>query len=161
MREELTYNSFFLAENIGRTPSDINRSKIFLDPPPRVMKIKTKINKWDLIKLKKLLHSKGNHKQNEKTTYRMGEIIYKRSAQQGINLQNIQTAHAALYQRNKQPNQKMGRRRNQDGRVEGHALTPSCKNTRITTSCWTIIDRKTLELTKKDTPYPKTKEKPQ
>ena len=50
---------------------------------------------------------------------------------------------------------------NQDGRVEGHALTPSCENTRITTSYWTIIDRKTLDLTKKDTPHPKTKEKPQ
>ena len=50
---------------------------------------------------------------------------------------------------------------NQDGRVEGHALTPSCKNSRITTKCWTIFDRKTLELTKKDTPHPKKKEKPQ
>ena len=52
-------------------------------------------------------------------------------------------------------------RRNQDGGVEGRALTPSCENTRITTSCWKIIDRKTLELTKKDTPHAKTKEKPQ
>ena len=51
--------------------------------------------------------------------------------------------------------------RNQDGGVEGRALTPSCENTRITISCWTIINRKTLELTKKDTPHPKTKEKPQ
>ena len=50
---------------------------------------------------------------------------------------------------------------NQDGGVEGHALTPSCENPRITTSCWTIIDRKKLELTKKDTAHPKTKEKPQ
>ena len=50
---------------------------------------------------------------------------------------------------------------NQDGGVEGCALTPSCENTRITTSCWTIINRKTLELIKKDTPQPKTKEKPQ
>ena len=49
----------------------------------------------------------------------------------------------------------------QDGGVEGHALTPSCESTRITTNCWTIIDRKTLELTKKYTPHPKTKEKPQ
>ena len=38
-----------LKENIGRTLSDINHSKIFFDPPPRVMKIKTKINKWDLV----------------------------------------------------------------------------------------------------------------
>ena len=40
-----------LEENIGRTLFDINRSKIFFDPLPRVMKIKTKINKWDLMKL--------------------------------------------------------------------------------------------------------------
>ena len=49
----------------------------------------------------------------------------------------------------------------QDGAVEGHALTPSCDSTGITTNCWTIIDRKTLELTKKDIPHPKTKDKPQ
>ena len=41
-----------LEENIGRTLDDINQSKIFYDPPPRVMEIKTKINKCDLIKLK-------------------------------------------------------------------------------------------------------------
>ena len=58
---------------MGRTLDDINLSKIFYDPPPRVMEIKTKINKWDLIKLKKLLHSKGNYKQGKKITLRMGE----------------------------------------------------------------------------------------
>ena len=41
-----------LEENIGKTLSDINHSRILYDPPPRVMEIKTKINKWDLIKLK-------------------------------------------------------------------------------------------------------------
>ena len=41
-----------LAENIGRTLDDINHSQILYDPPPRVMEIKTKVNKWDLIKLK-------------------------------------------------------------------------------------------------------------
>ena len=41
-----------LEENIGRTLHDINQSKILYDPPPRVMEIKIKINKWDLIKLK-------------------------------------------------------------------------------------------------------------
>ena len=35
-----------------RTLSDINHSKILYDPPPRVMEIITKINKWNLIKLK-------------------------------------------------------------------------------------------------------------
>ena len=41
-----------LEENMGRTLFDISHSYIFLDPPPRVMKRKTKLNKWDLIKLK-------------------------------------------------------------------------------------------------------------
>ena len=47
-----------LEENIGRTLSDLNQSKILYDPPPRVMKIKTKINKWDLIKLKSFCTAK-------------------------------------------------------------------------------------------------------
>ena len=41
-----------LEENIGKTLSDINHSKILYDPPPRVMEIKAKINKWDLSKIK-------------------------------------------------------------------------------------------------------------
>ena len=40
-----------LEENIGRTLDDINQSKILYDPPPRVMEIKTKVNKWDLTNL--------------------------------------------------------------------------------------------------------------
>ena len=40
-----------LEENTGRTLDDINQSKILCNPPPRVMEIKTKVNKWDLIKL--------------------------------------------------------------------------------------------------------------
>ena len=39
-----------LEEIIGRTLDGINQSKILYDPPPRVMEIKTKVNKWDLIK---------------------------------------------------------------------------------------------------------------
>ena len=48
----------FLEENIGRTLDDTNQSKIFYDPPPRVMEIKTKINKCDLIKLKSFFIAK-------------------------------------------------------------------------------------------------------
>ena len=44
--------------NIGHTLSNINHSNIFSDPPPRVMTIKTKINKWDLIKLKSFCTAK-------------------------------------------------------------------------------------------------------
>ena len=41
-----------LEESIGKTLSNINHSRIPYDPPPRVMEIKAKINKWDLIKPK-------------------------------------------------------------------------------------------------------------
>ena len=40
-----------LEENIGKTLSDINHSKILYDPPPRILEIKAKINKWGLIKV--------------------------------------------------------------------------------------------------------------
>ena len=41
-----------IEKNIGRTLEDTNQSKILYDPPPRLMEIKTKVNKWGLIKLK-------------------------------------------------------------------------------------------------------------
>ena len=47
-----------LEENIGRMLFDINHSKILFDPPPRVMEIKTKINKWDLMKFKSFCKAK-------------------------------------------------------------------------------------------------------
>ena len=47
-----------LEENIGKTLSDINQSRILYDPPPRIMEIKAKINKWDLIKLKSFCTTK-------------------------------------------------------------------------------------------------------
>ena len=47
-----------LEENIGRTLNDINQSKILYDPPPRVTEIKTKVNKWDLIKLENFCKGK-------------------------------------------------------------------------------------------------------
>ena len=52
------------------------------------------------------MHSKGNHKQGEKTTLRMGENNSKRNNWQRINFQNIQAAHTTQYQKSKQPNQK-------------------------------------------------------
>ena len=47
-----------LEENIGRTLDDTNQSKILYDLPPRIMEIKTKVNKWDLIKLKSFFTAK-------------------------------------------------------------------------------------------------------
>ena len=47
-----------LEENIGKTLSDINHSRILYDPSPRILEIKAKINKWDLIKLKSFCTTK-------------------------------------------------------------------------------------------------------
>ena len=47
-----------LEENIGKTFSDINHSRILYDPPPRILVIKAKIDKWDLIKIKSFCTTK-------------------------------------------------------------------------------------------------------
>ena len=47
-----------LEENIGKTLSNINHSKILYDPPPKILEIKAKVNKRDLIKLKNFCTTK-------------------------------------------------------------------------------------------------------
>ena len=64
-----------LEENIGRTLSDINHSKILYDPPPRVMEIKTKGNKWDLIKLKSFCTRKKTISQMKRQPSECEKII--------------------------------------------------------------------------------------
>ena len=54
-----------LEENIGITLYDVNQRKILYDPPPRVMKIKTKVNKWELIKLKSFCTAKESVRSNQ------------------------------------------------------------------------------------------------
>ena len=54
----MLFRSKLSEENTGRTLFDINHSKILFDPPPGEMEIKTKINKWDLMKLKSFCTSK-------------------------------------------------------------------------------------------------------
>ena len=49
-----------LEENTGRTLSNISHRNILYDPPPRILEIKAKINKWDLIKIKIFCITKGN-----------------------------------------------------------------------------------------------------
>ena len=61
-----------LEENRDGTLFGINHSNIFFDPSLRVTKIKTKISKWDLIKLKSFCIAKENINR-KKTTHRMGK----------------------------------------------------------------------------------------
>ena len=60
-----------LKENIGSKLFNIGLSNTFLDMFPRARETKVKINRWNFIKLKKLVHSEGNYEQNKKTVYSM------------------------------------------------------------------------------------------
>ena len=64
-------------ENIGRTLYDINHSNILYDPPPGIMEIKTKINKWDLIKLKSFCTAKKIINKTKKQPADLEKNIFK------------------------------------------------------------------------------------
>ena len=64
-----------LEENIGRMLFNIYHSKIFFDPPPRVMEIKTKINKWDLMKLKRFCKAKETTNKTKRQPSEWEEIF--------------------------------------------------------------------------------------
>ena len=64
-----------MEENTGRTLDDINQSKILYDPVPTVMEIKTKVNKWDLIKLKSFCTAKETISKVKRQPSEWEEII--------------------------------------------------------------------------------------
>ena len=71
-------------ENIGRTLSDINQSRILYDPPPRVMEIKAEINKWDLIKLKSLCTTKETISKVKRQPSEWEKIIANEATDKGL-----------------------------------------------------------------------------
>ena len=73
-----------LEENIGRTLNDINQSKILYDPPPRVMEIKTKVSKWDLIKLKIFCTAKETVSKVKRPSSEWEKIIANETIDKGL-----------------------------------------------------------------------------
>ena len=73
-----------LEENIGRTLDDINQSKILYDPPPRVMEIKTKVSKWDLIKLKSFCTAKETISKVKRQPSEWEKIITSEATDKGL-----------------------------------------------------------------------------
>ena len=93
-----------------RTLFHINRSNIFLDPPLRIMKIKTKINKWDLIKLKSFCTAKETINKTKRQPTEWEKIFANEVTNKGL-ISKIYKQLMQLYvKKNKQPNQRMGRR---------------------------------------------------
>ena len=98
------------ASDIGKTLSDINHSRILYDPPPRILEIRAKINKWDLIKIKSFCTTKENISKVKRQPSEWEKNNSKWSNWQTTNLKNIQAAHAAQFQKNKWPSKKMGQK---------------------------------------------------
>ena len=73
-----------LEENIDRTLNDINQSKIPYDPPPRVKEIKTKVNKWDLIKLKSFCTAKKTISKVKRKPSEWEKIIANETTDKGL-----------------------------------------------------------------------------
>ena len=73
-----------LEEDIGRTLDDINQSKILYDPPPRVMEIKTKVNKWDLIKLQSICTAKETISKAKRQPSEWETIIANETTDKGL-----------------------------------------------------------------------------
>ena len=73
-----------LEENIGRLLFDINRSNIFLDLSPRVMEIKTKINKWDPIKLESFCKAKENINKMKRHHTKWEQILANDATNKGL-----------------------------------------------------------------------------
>ena len=73
-----------LEENIGRTLDNINQSKVLYDPPPRVMEIKTKVNKWDLIKLKSSCTAKETISKVKRQPSEWEKIIENETTDKGL-----------------------------------------------------------------------------
>ena len=71
-------------ENIGRTHFDINQSKIFFDPPPRVMEIKTKINKWDLMKIQSFCTAKETINKTKRQPLESEKIFANKATYKGL-----------------------------------------------------------------------------
>ena len=72
------------------------------------MEIKTKISKWDLIKLKSFCTAKEIINEVKRQPSKWEKIIANETTDRGF--QNIQAAHTSQYQKNKQPNQNVGKR---------------------------------------------------
>ena len=64
-----------LEENIGRAFNDTNQIKVLYDPPPRVMEIKTKASKWDLIKFKSFCTAKETLSKVKRQLSEWGKLI--------------------------------------------------------------------------------------
>ena len=90
-----------LEETIGKTLSNINHSRILYDPPSRILEIKAKINKWDLIKIKSFCTAKETISKVKRQPSEWEKIIANEATDKQLISKNIQVTYAAQFQKNK------------------------------------------------------------
>ena len=89
---------------------DINHSKILYDPPPRILEIKAKLIKWDLIKIKSVCTTKETISKVKRQPSEWEKIITNQAMNKGL-ISKIHKQFTQLnFRKNKQLNQKMGRK---------------------------------------------------
>ena len=93
-----------LEENVGRTLNDINHSKILFDPAPREMEIKTKINKWDLMKLKSLCTANKTINKTKRQPTELEKIFANNATDKGLISRVYKQLTWLNIKKNKQPN---------------------------------------------------------
>ena len=94
-----------LEENIGRKLFDINHSKIFFDPPPRVMEIKTKINEWDLMKLKSFCTAKETMNKTKRQPSEWEKVFANDSMDEGLTPKYINSSCSLISKKKQQTTQ--------------------------------------------------------
>ena len=99
-----------LEEKIGRTLYDINHSKILFDPSPREMEIKTKISKWDLVKLKSFCTAKETINKMKRQPSNWGKIFVNKATDKGLISKIYKQLMQLNIKKNRQPNPKVDRR---------------------------------------------------
>ena len=85
-----------LEESIGGTHDDINQSMIFYDPPPRVMGIKTKVSKWDLIKLKGFCTAKETIIKVKRQPSEWEKVIVNETIDKGLISKNTSSSYNSM-----------------------------------------------------------------
>ena len=112
-----------LEENIGKTLSDMNHSRVLYDPPPRILEIKAKINKWDLMKLKSFCTAKETINKVKRQPSDWEKIIANEATDEGL----ISKIYKQLLQLNSRkindPIKKMGQRTKQTFLQRRHVVS--------------------------------------
>ena len=85
-----------LEEDMGKTFSDINHTNVFLGQSPKAIKIKAKINKWDLIKLISFCTAKETINKMKRQPTDWEKIFANNATNKGLNFPNTRIAHTTL-----------------------------------------------------------------